>query len=55
MSNAYQKHFLQTENHIWFNAASEGPLSICAREALDIVVEKKSRVHELTIEMFMRA
>lgn len=36
----------------WLNAASEGPLPLCAKEALLAVAEKKCRPYELTFEYF---
>ena len=48
----YTHHFANFSDHIWLNAASEGPLPLGAKEALDDIVAKKSRPYELTFELF---
>lgn len=48
----YTQLFSSTPDHIWLNAASEGPLPTCAKEALEEVVARKSCPHQLTFSYF---
>ncbi len=50
----YQSDFHDFGDVIWLNAASEGPLPVVAREALNQAVEWKSSVYELDIPKFIQ-
>jgi cysteine desulfurase/selenocysteine lyase len=50
----YSKYFKCFENNIWLNAASEGPLPLVSKEALDQVVDWKSSPFKLDIPKFIK-
>jgi len=53
MPHGYSKDFASFEGNIWLNAASEGPLPLCAAAALNEAVGWKSRPYELDIPKFI--
>ncbi len=50
--NLYQKYFASFDGKLWLNAASEGPLPLPARKALEEAVEWKSKPYLLTNAKF---
>lgn len=50
----YSKDFGLNPDHVWLNAASEGPIPKCSAAALQEAIGWKLSVHELTIPRFQQ-
>ncbi len=52
MNENYQKDFAPFKNKVWLNAASEGPLPLCASRALKEAIRWKEQPYKLDNEKF---